>query len=202
VAQVRADWDGAVGQVKLKDGRVLPADLFLVCAGVRPDVAQAAAAGIAVKRGIVVNERMETSVPGVYAAGDCAELNGEAPGLWPVAVEQGEVAAVNALGARREFRGAVPSTLLKVQGAELMSIGRVAAAGPGEREVIQESREDLKYRKLVLVNGRLAGAILMGYPLDIPLVTRLVKENADLLRILTRLDRGDWDSLRLLEPAA
>jgi hypothetical protein len=42
----------------------------------------------------------------------------------------------------------------------------------------------------------------MGYPLDIPLVTRLVKENADLLRILTRLDRGDWDSLRLLEPAA
>lgn len=202
VAQVRADWDGAVGQVKLKDGRVLPADLFLVCAGVRPDVAQAAAAGIAVKRGIVVNERMETSVPGVYAAGDCAELSGEAPGLWPVAVEQGEVAAVNALGGRRAFRGSVPSTLLKVQGAELMSIGRIAATGPGEREVIQESREDLKYRKLVLVNGRLAGAILMGYPLEIPLVTRLVRENADLLRILTRLDRGDWDSLRLLEQAA
>lgn len=202
VAQVRADWDGEVGQVKLKDGRVLPADVFVVCAGVRPDVAQAAAAGIAVKRGILVNERMETSTAGVYAAGDCAEFNGESPGLWPVAAEQGEVAAVNALGAQRAFRGTVPSTLLKVQGADLMSIGRVSATGSGEREVIEESRDELKYRKLVLVNGRLAGAILMGYPLEVPLVTRLVKENADLLRILTRLDRGDWDSLKEFEKAA
>jgi NADPH-dependent 2,4-dienoyl-CoA reductase/sulfur reductase-like enzyme/ferredoxin len=202
VVQVRADWDGEVGQVKLKDGRVLPADVFLVCAGVRPDVATAAAAGIVVKRGIVVNEHMETNLPGVYAAGDCAEYGGEAPGLWPVAVEQGEIAAVNALGARRPFRGTIPSTILKVQGADLVSIGRIAATGAGEREVIQENREDFKYRKLVLVNGRLAGAILMGYPLDVPLVTRLVKENADLLTVLTRLDRGDWDSLKIFDKAA
>jgi NADPH-dependent 2,4-dienoyl-CoA reductase/sulfur reductase-like enzyme/ferredoxin len=203
VRQVRADWDGEIGQVKLKDGRILPADVFLVCAGVKPDTALAAAAGIAVQRGIVVNERMETSVPGVYAAGDCAEYQGETSGLWPVAVEQGEVAAVNALGARRPFRGSAPATILKVQGADLVSIGRIAAQGAGEREVIQESRDDFKYRKLVLVNGRLAGAILMGYPLEVPLVTRLVRENADLLRILTRLDRGDWESLKTMQaPAA
>jgi len=202
VVQVRADWDGEVGQVKLKDGRILPADVFMVCAGVRPDVAQAAAAGIAVNKGIVVNERMETSVPGVYAAGDCAEFNGEFPGLWPVAVEQGETAAVNSLGARRPYRGQIPSTILKVQGADLVSIGKIAAKGLGEREVIQEQRDDFKYRKLVLVNGRLAGAILMGYPIDAPLVTRLVKQNADLLKILTRLDRGDWDSLKTMENAA
>jgi NAD(P)H-nitrite reductase large subunit len=202
VAQVRADWDGEVGQVKLKDGRVLPADVFMVCAGVRPETKIAAEAGIAVKRGIVVNERMETSAPGVYAAGDCAEFDGESLGLWPVAVEQGEIAAVNSLGARRPFRGTVPVTILKVQGADLMSVGRIAAAGPGERELIQESREDYRYRKLVLANGRLVGAILMGYPVDAPLVTRLVKENADLLRILTRLDRGDWDSLKSFEQAA
>ena len=202
VVQVRADWDGEVGQVKLKDGRILPADVFMVCAGVRPDVAQAAAAGIAVNKGIVVNERMETSVPGVYAAGDCAEFNGEFPGLWPVAVEQGETAAVNSLGARRPYRGQIPSTILKVHGADLVSIGKIAAKGLGEREVIQEQRDDFKYRKLVLVNGRLAGAILMGYPIDAPLVTRLVKQNADLLKILTRLDRGDWDSLKTMENAA
>jgi NAD(P)H-nitrite reductase large subunit len=200
--QVRTDWDGEVGQVKLKDGRILPADVFMVCAGVRPDVAQAAAAGIAVNKGIVVNERMETSVPGVYAAGDCAEFNGEFPGLWPVAVEQGETAAVNSLGARRPYRGQIPSTILKVHGADLVSIGKIAAKGLGEREVIQEQRDDFKYRKLVLVNGRLAGAILMGYPIDAPLVTRLVKQNADLLKILTRLDRGDWDSLKTMENAA
>jgi nitrite reductase (NADH) large subunit len=202
VAQVRPDWDGRVGQVKLKDGRVLPADLFVVCAGVRPDAAVAAAAGLQVNRGIVVNERMETSVPGVYAAGDCAEFAGEIPGLWPVAVEQGEIAAVNALGARREYRGTVPATMLKVPGADLISIGRIAATGPGERELIQEHREDLKYRKLVLAQGRLVGAILMGYPLEAPLVTRLVKENADLLKVLARLDRGDWDCLKALEQGA
>ena len=202
VVQVRTDWEGEVGQVKLKDGRVLPADLFMVCAGVRPEAKIAADAGIAVKRGIVVNERMETSARGVYAAGDCAEFNGESRGLWPVATEQGEIAAVNALGERRPFGGVIPSPILKVQGADLMSIGRIAATGAGERELIEESREDFRYRKLVLVNGRLAGAILMGYPLDAPLVTRLVKENADLLHILTRLDRGDWDSLKAFEKAA
>jgi NADPH-dependent 2,4-dienoyl-CoA reductase/sulfur reductase-like enzyme/ferredoxin len=202
VAQVRADWDGEVGQVKLKDGRVLPADVFMVCTGVKPDVKHAAAAGITVQEGVVVNERMETSVPGVYAAGDCAEFNGEFPGLWPVAVEQGEIAAVNSLGARRPYRSQIPSIILKVRGAELVCIGRTAAKGPGEREVIQEQREDFKYRKLVLVNGRLAGAILMGYPIDAPLVTRLVKRNADLLKILTRLDRGDWDSLKAMANAA
>jgi NAD(P)H-nitrite reductase large subunit len=110
---------------------------------------------------------------------------------------------VNALGARRPFRGSAPATILKVQGADLVSIGKIAARGPGEREVIEERREEYKYRKLVLVNGRLAGAILMGYPLDVPLVTRLVRENADMLRILTRLDRGDWESLKTMDaPAA
>jgi NAD(P)H-nitrite reductase large subunit len=68
--------------------------------------------------------------------------------------------------------------------------------------VIDEQREDFRYRKLVLAQGRLVGAILMGYPLEAPLITRLVKENADLLKILTRLDRGDWDSLKALEQAA
>jgi NAD(P)H-nitrite reductase large subunit len=202
VAQVRPDWDGRVSQLKLKDGRIVPADLFLVCAGVRPDVAVAASAGIKINRGVLVNAHMETNVPGVYAAGDCAEFAGESQGLWPVAVEQGEIAALNALGARREYRGTTPSTILKVQGADLVSLGRIAARGPGEREVIDEQREDFRYRKLVLAQGRLVGAILMGYPLEAPLITRLVKENADLLKILTRLDRGDWDSLKALEQAA
>lgn len=202
VLQARADWEGRVREVRLKDGRILPADLFLVCAGVRPDVSLAAAAGLRVKRGILVNERMETSAQGVYAAGDCAEFGSEPQGLWPVAVEQGEVAALNALGGAREYRGSVPATILKVQGAELVSIGRVSASAPGERELIQEQREDFKYRKLVLARGRLVGAILMGHPLEAPLVTRLVRENADLLKILSRLDRGEWSSLKVFEQAA
>ena len=82
----------------LTDGRVLPADVFLAAVGIRPNAELAREAGIAVNRGVVVDDRMQTSAPGVFAAGDVAEHGGLVLGLWPIAAKQGEVAAVNALG--------------------------------------------------------------------------------------------------------
>ncbi len=77
-------------------------------------------------QGVVVDDRMQTSAPGVYAAGDIAEHDGRLYGIWPASVAQGEAAGVNAAGGERTYSGTVPATILKINGAELVSVGRIA----------------------------------------------------------------------------
>jgi len=128
--------DGRVRAVTLKDGRTLPCDIFLAAVGIRPNAELAKEAGIAVNRGVIVNDRMETSVPGIFAAGDVAEHDGMVLGLWPIAAKQGEVAAVNALGGPGGAGGMsltaeIPATILKGVGVDVFSIGQFA---PGDND--------------------------------------------------------------------
>jgi NAD(P)H-nitrite reductase large subunit len=192
---------GHLGTVVLNDGSRLPADIFLACTGVKPNVELAKSCGIATGRGILVDKHMRTSLPDVYAAGDVAEHEGIAFGLWPVAVEQGEVAATNALGGHREYRGYVPATMLKVSGVDLLSVGNINA-GPGETEIVDAQPECFQYRKLVLSSDRLVGAILFGYPEQASLIASLTKQGADLSSVSATLRRGDWGILAKLEMAA
>ena len=101
--------------------------------GSGPNAEIARQAGISVNRGIVVNDRMETSVPGVFAAGDVAEHDGRVLGLWPIAAKQGEVAAMNALGGNETLTAEVPATILKGVGLDLFSIGRFSGTA-GRRD--------------------------------------------------------------------
>jgi NAD(P)H-nitrite reductase large subunit len=110
--------------VTLRDDRRIHTDLFLCCAGIDPSVEVARAAGMAVGKGITVDAHMASSVLGVYAAGDVAEFEGRLYGLWPAAVAQAEVAAINALGGERVYGGTVPSTVLKVAGVDVASVGK------------------------------------------------------------------------------
>lgn len=86
-------FDGAASELHLKDGTVVPAELVLVSAGIRSNLELAKKAGLACDRGIVVDDALRTSAPDVYAAGDCAELNGVVTGLWMASKDQGEAAA-------------------------------------------------------------------------------------------------------------
>ncbi|HOI09651.1 MAG TPA: FAD-dependent oxidoreductase [Myxococcota bacterium] len=157
VGQVRAAGDGAV--VDLADGRALDADLVLASAGVRPVVDLARNAGAAIGKGIVVDDRLATSLPGVYAAGDCAEHRGELYGIWPASGEQGKAAGRAMAGADVAYAGTVRSTTLKVSDIGVFAMGRT---GDADGAVTAERTGD-DYRRLVRDgDGRLVGAALVG----------------------------------------
>src|SRR6185436_14961548 len=119
--------DGRVTQVTLKDGRVLPCEVFLLAVGIQPNVDLARAAGLGVKRGVLVDDAMRTTAPEIFAAGDACEFAQKVPGLWPVAVEQARVAAINAAGGQATYKALIPETALKVVGVDMTSVGRFKA---------------------------------------------------------------------------
>ena len=173
----------------------LPCDVFLMAAGIQPNVDLAQAAGLKVNRGIVVDEAMRTSALDIFAAGDACEFDGQVPGLWAVAVEQAKVAAMNAVGGQVSYDEVVPVTMLKVAGIDLVSVGRIETRSNSEIEIAQQDSEGHGYRKLVIADGRLVGAILLGDPQNMPAVTAAVKDGRDVSQCLDALHAGQWDLL-------
>jgi NAD(P)H-nitrite reductase large subunit len=182
-------------KLALRDGRVLHCDIFLMAAGIRPNTELAVAMDLTVNRGVVVNEQMETSEPGVYAVGDLSEFAGEVPGLWNVAAEQARVAAINAVGGDATYKSLVPATTLKVVGVDVTSIGRFRAA-PGEGEIVLEDEDNGRYRKLVIANGKIVGAILLGHAKEATAVTTAIKQAWDVSDLMPALLMGQWGELR------
>lgn len=154
-----------VEALRLADGSVLPCGLVVMAVGVRPETGLAASAGLAVGRGIRVDDRLETSVPGVYALGDCAEHRGTAYGLVEPAYAQARVLADTLVGEPAGYEGSLLATNLKVSGLPVFSAGDVAGA-PGTDAIVYEDRPFGHYRKLVLAGDRLVGAVLVGETSD------------------------------------
>ncbi|QAU35649.1 FAD-dependent oxidoreductase [Janthinobacterium sp. 17J80-10] len=191
--QIKALTRGEDGlrMVQLDGSAPRRADLFVVAAGIAPNIELARVAGLDVNRGIVVDWQMRTSIADVYAAGDAAEVEGKVLGLWPVAVGQAEVAACNALGETRSYEEPVLSTQLKVVGADLVSVGKFEV-GEGETSLSEEDVANYRYRKLVLRDGVLVGAILIGWPELIEPVSKAVKAHKRLDGAEAQIRAGDW----------
>jgi nitrite reductase (NADH) large subunit len=156
--------NGHVEAVRLNSGEVVPADLVVFACGIVPRVDVAKASSIPVNRGILVNDLLATPVPGVYAVGECAEHDGKVYGLVQPIWEQCTVLADVLTGAnpRARYRGSKMYARLKVAGLDVASFGIVDAEFATD-EVIQvfEERRGV-YRKLIVRDGRLAGAMLVG----------------------------------------
>ena len=187
------DADARLWGVTLADGRSFDTDVLLAAAGIAPNTSLALDAGLKVNRGIVVDDALRTSDPLVYAAGDVAEWNGQVLGLWPTGVTQAEVAAENAVGGERRYEGVVPVTILKVVGIELTSIGRFEPAGARDEAIVVE--EGTRYRKLVISEGRVVGAILLGYTQEVAAVRTAITRGFDVSAHLDALRAGRWDVL-------
>jgi NADPH-dependent 2,4-dienoyl-CoA reductase/sulfur reductase-like enzyme/ferredoxin len=188
--------DGRVNLALLADDRMFPADVFLLAAGIAPNIDLARAAGLQVNRGVLVDERMRTSDPHILAAGDVAEHAGRVHGLWPVAVEQAEVAADNAAGGDKAYVGSIPFTMLKVVGVELTSVGRFEEQAGDDVVAIEEPGG--KYRKLVIEDGRIVGAILLGYSQEVAAVRTAINRGFHVAGVMDSLRAGQWDVLAAL----
>ena len=158
---------GRVEAVELDNGTRLPADLVIMAVGIRPNMQLAKEAGLAVNRGIVVDATMHTSDPDILAVGECVEVLGQSYGLVAPLYEQAAVLArqlqshLHAAPDTPRYAGSVLSTRLKVAGIDVFSAGQIQAE-EGDEEVILSDPQGGVYRKLVLRDDRLRGAVLFG----------------------------------------
>jgi nitrite reductase (NADH) large subunit len=157
--------EGHVEGVELADGSRIDADAVIFAAGIRPNVALAKEAGLAVNRGIVVNDVMQTSAPDIFALGECAEHRGIAYGLVEPAYEQARVLARHLAGRTAAYQGSVVSTNLKVSGVSVFSAGDFVGGEGSESLVLSDAKRGT-YKKLVIADGRLTGAVLIGDTVD------------------------------------
>ena len=153
--------ENRVEGVELADGRSIEADTVIFAAGIRPNIALARDAGIAVNRGIAVDDRLQTGAPDIFALGECAEHRGICYGLVEPAYEQARLLAQHLAGRTAAYHGSVVATNLKVSGVSVFSAGDVLGDETSENIVLSDVRRGA-YKKLVLHEGRLTGAVLVG----------------------------------------
>jgi nitrite reductase (NADH) large subunit len=153
---------GRVGGVALGDGTTLPADLAVMAVGIRPNIELAQQAGLHCERGIVVSDTLQTFDPRIYAVGECVAHRGIAYGLVAPLYEMARVCATHlaGLGVGR-YAGTLPSTRLKVTGIDLFSAGDFMG-GAGAAAITFSDSEAGIYRKLVLRDNRVVGAVSYG----------------------------------------
>jgi nitrite reductase (NADH) large subunit len=166
--------DARARTVRLADGADLAADIVLLATGVRPNKVLAVDCGLATNLGIIVDDAMRTSDPAIFAAGDVAEHRGVVYGLWPVAQGQGAVAGANAAGDARTFRPTPPATQLKVLDLPVLSLGTFEPADA--TYTVHERRDGTSYRRIVVHDGAIVGANLVGDLALAGVITRAVEQ--------------------------
>ena len=151
------------GRAYLENGRAFEAATVIFATGIRSNVKMGQSAGLTLGRGIVVDRQMQTSQPGIWAAGDCAELEGQVAGLWTVAMAQGAVAGANAAGAQQVYEAGLPHYSMGAMGMELLSYGELQA----ESTFSQVNGHRPAFGKMFFREGRLSAveAIGAGLPL-------------------------------------
>jgi nitrite reductase (NADH) large subunit len=152
---------GCVEGVELADGRRIEADAVVLAAGIRPNTQLARDAGMTVNRGIVVDDRLQSSAEDISALGECAEHRGICYGLVEPAYEQARVLAQQLAGRNALYQGSVVATNLKVSGVSVFSAGDFQGAEGSEAIVLSDVKRGT-YKKLVILDGRLVGAVLIG----------------------------------------
>ncbi|MHB9098130.1 MAG: NAD(P)/FAD-dependent oxidoreductase, partial [Syntrophales bacterium] len=185
---------GKEGEIILKSGEKRKCDVVIFGKGVSPCLPVLAGSGIAVDRGIRVDDRQETNCPGIYAAGDVAQTRDIAYGdnrvnaLWPVAVEQGRIAALNMAGIPAVYPGSLARNILRVFGLSILVAGRGRDEGPD----VRRSKTGEGYHKIVLDRGILKGLIFVGEARNEGLYTDLIKSGADVTPYADSLLRGSY----------
>lgn len=171
--------NGKVRALMLEDGTELPCDLLVMAVGIRPNTALGASAGLAVGRGIHVDDRMVTSDDHILSVGECIEHQGAVFGLVAPLYDQAKVVARTLLGEDAAFVPKELSTKLKVTGCDLFSAGDFAE-GEGREDVVYRDPARGIYKRLVIENDRLIGAVMYGDTADSNWFFGLIRDRTDI----------------------
>jgi len=183
-----------VSGISLDKGKEIYGNLVLISAGVRSNTDLAVEAGIKVEKGVVVDQYLQTSVKDVYAAGDVAEFEGRVSGIIPAALEQAKISAINMVEREEHvYTGTLPSTMLKVVGIDLTSMGLVNPEGSQYEEIKKINKEKGIYKKIVLEQGKIVGAIILGDRKNVTWIKKLMDQEIDVTKNEDFLLEDDFD---------
>ncbi len=194
---VEAMGRGRVEGVRLASGDTLPCDFLIIAVGVRPNLEVVKGSGIKVNQGILVDRRMRTNVPDVYAAGDVAEgdemlvREKRVIALWPVAYRQGRIAGLNMAGEKREYDGGFSQNTVSVLGLTTITIGFTEPPEPnGYKVLMRRGPGENDYKKLIFKGDVLEGAILVNSIDRAGILTGLIRARTEILNKERLLDTG------------
>jgi nitrite reductase (NADH) large subunit len=172
--------DESVTGVRFKDGREVAANLVVMAVGIRPNIELAKKANLYCERGIVVSDTLQTYDPRIYAVGECAQHRGLAYGLVAPLFEQAKVCANHlAKHGIARYEGSVTSTKLKVTGIDLFSAGDFIGSSKTEEIVFKDAQRNI-YKKLVIENNRIKGAVMYGDTMDGSWYFQLMRDETDI----------------------
>ncbi|NHI91482.1 MAG: NAD(P)/FAD-dependent oxidoreductase [Candidatus Lokiarchaeota archaeon] len=183
--------------IKIKDGRATIADLIVISAGVRPNIDIAKQSDIEFNRGIIVNEYMETNKVDIWAAGDVTEMDNQCWGIIPAAFAQANVAAKNMINLDEKIPCGkiIPSNTLKVAGIDLTSIGTVYFEKLPDN--VEEKRfidiEKGIYKKVVIQDNQVIGAIWLGVKTNLFDIQKIVKKRINVEKFKDKLLKPDFN---------
>ncbi len=174
----------------LEDATRIDCDMIIISAGIRQNVELLGNPGATIDKGIVVNDRMETGIPNIYAAGDLVQHRGICYGIWPAAEKQGQTAGINMAGGTAEYKGTVMSNTLKVAGMDVFSAGDIDTDRKKE-SIFTADDKNFGYKKLVLEDNRIVGAILLGDIREKRKIMKAIENRIDISSIKQEI--GAWN---------
>lgn len=191
--------NGDCKAVKLDSGKVIASSLVVVGKGVKPNTELVEESGIKIEDGILVDEYMKTNIANIYAAGDIAQTydpileKTTVNALWPNATEQGMVAAANILGENKKYLGSVGMNSVEFFGLPVISFGITRAAQEGYEEIIFRDAHKNIYKKVILKDNVIKGAIFVSRIENIGILLKLAKLKVDVRTIKSKLLRPDFN---------
>jgi nitrite reductase (NADH) large subunit len=179
--------------LKFKGGQEHEADMAVVAAGIKPEIELGKEAGLEVDRGLVVNDLLQSSEPKIFAAGDIMQHRGRIYGIIPATFAQARLVASNILGDKKKYEGTIPWNTLKVVGLYLTSIGLINAQEETQEEIREERREEGIYKKIILQDGIIIGALWMGTKQGVDHISRIISEKKNVEKWKDSILKEDFD---------
>lgn len=150
-----------VSGVIREDGSQVNCDMVVYNTGIRPNIKYIKDSPIMFNKGVIVDNKMQTSVQNIYAAGDVAEFDNRVSGLWNIAIEQGKIAGYNMMGKDEIYKNIVPVTTLNAFGISLFSMGNVDE-NKCDYSLIEEGKDNKSYKRMFIHENKIVGAIVIG----------------------------------------